>query len=455
MKTKSLVTAIAFTVLLVGCTTAPVRDDSRVKESIERAGLGVPRLPVNGEAYLDDAWFAETLTVDRAVQAALLNNPQVRAELTRLDAAQAELIQAGLLRNPMGSLMALRPEGGGRFELDYNLMQSLFDLFTRSKRIDVADAAQARVQAEVMMSVVRIAQDTEAAYYEAMTAKDALLLQQELLTLEQSVLVLQTRKSRQGILSGSAVMSQQANTSQQAHELRTAEAEQTKALSALAEKLGLSSVDSLRLPKHIPALTLSVLNEPELQALAQKHRPELMATNASIEQAKAEKKLQTGGLRNTDASLGVAGNRESSEFSMKGFTVQITLPIFDAGRARGMLADANIARAQYQDEAMRRLIPLEVERALATLIVSTKAVEDAEHHMRQQQQLEKLATRNYQQGVSDYQNMIEARRFRLVSQMEQLQAQRALRVAYVDLARATGVAIENFSNVDGVHARLE
>ena len=43
------------------------------------------------------------LTVDRAVQAALLNNPQVRAELTRLDAAQAELIQAGLLRNPMGS----------------------------------------------------------------------------------------------------------------------------------------------------------------------------------------------------------------------------------------------------------------------------------------------------------------------------------------------------------------
>lgn len=442
MKTKTLVSSIALIVFLTGCAAAPVHDDARIKNSIERAGAGTPRLPANGESYLDAAWFAEPLTVERAVQAALLNNQQVRIDLTRLDAAQAELIQAGLLRNPMGSLMALRPEGGGLFELDYNLMQSLFDLFTRSKRIDVANAAQARVQAEVMMSVVRIAQDTEATYYEVMTAKDAVLLQQELLTLEQSVLVLQTRKSGQGILSSSAVMAQQTNTSQRAHELRTAEAEQTKALSALAGQLGLSSVDSLRLPGHIPALTLSVLNEPELQALAQKHRPELMATNASIEQAKAEKELQTGGLRNTDASLGVAGNRESSGFSMKGLAVQITLPIFDTGRARSMLADANIARAQYQDEATQRLIPLEVERALATLIASTKALEHADHHLQQQHQLEKLAMRNYQQGAQEYLDIMEARRLRLASQSEQLKAQRALRLAYVDLERATGVAMQ-------------
>ena len=67
--------------------------------------------------------------------------------------------------------MVLRPEGGGRFELDYSLMQSLFDLFTRTRRIDVASAAQARVQAEVMMQLVRIAQDTEAAYFEAMALR--------------------------------------------------------------------------------------------------------------------------------------------------------------------------------------------------------------------------------------------------------------------------------------------
>lgn len=443
MKTKSLVTAVAFSVLLVGCIAAPVRDDSRVKNSIEMAGVGAPRLSANGESYLDAVWFAEPLTVERAVQAALLNNPQVRAELTRLDAAQAELIQAGLLRNPMGSLMVLRPEGGGRFELDYSLMQSLFDLFTRSKRIDVANAAQARVQAEVMMQLVRIAQDTEAAYYEAMTAKVAVRLQQELLALEQSALTLQTRQARQGIVPSSTVLAQQASTSQRAHELHSAEAEQTKALSALAQQLGLSSVKPVRLPDRLSELALSVLNEPELQALAQKHRPELIASTASIEQASAEKKLQTGLLRNTEASLGIAGNRESSGFSMNGLAAQISLPIFDTGRARNALANAQIAQAQYQADATRRRIPLEVERALATLIVSTKALKDADHHLQQQQQLEKLAMRNYQQGISNYQYMTEAKRLRLASQMEQLQAQRVLRVAYVDLERATGVAMHS------------
>ena len=443
MKTKSLVTAIAFGVLLMGCTAAPVRDDSRVQNSVGMAGVGAPRLPADGESYLDDAWFAEPLTVDRAVQAALLNNPQVRAELTRLDAAQAELIQAGLLRNPMGSLMVLRPEGGGRFELDYSLMQSLFDLFTRSKRIDVANAAQAKVQAEVMLQLVGIAQDTEATYYEAMIASEEVRLQQELLALEQSALTLQTRQARQGIVPSSTVLAQQASTSQRAHELRAAEAEQTKALSALAQQLGLSSVKPLLLPDHLPPLTLSVLNEPQLQALAQKHRPELMATTASIEQASAEKKLQTGVLRNTEASLGIAGSRESSGFSMNGLAAQISLPIFDTGRARNALANANIAQAQHQAQATRRLIPLEVERALATLIISTKALEDTDHHLQQQQQLETLARRNYQQGVSDYQTMTEAKRLRLAAQREQLQAQRSLRVAYVDLERATGVAMHN------------
>ena len=91
----------------------------------------------------------------------------------------------------------------------------------------------------------------------------------------------------------------------------------------------------------------------------------------------------------------------------------------------------------------QRLIPLQVERALATLITNTKALEHADHHVRQQMQLETLALRNYQQGVGDYLYLVEAKRLRLASQMEQLQAQQMLREAYVDLERATGMAIQN------------
>lgn len=443
MKTNYLAGSIALSVLLIGCTAAPVRDDSRIHNSIGITAAGTPRLPANNEAYLDDAWFAESLTVDRAVQATLLNNPQVRAELTRLDTAQAELIQAGLLRNPMGSLMVLRPEGGGRFELDYSLMQSLFDLFTRTKRVAVANASQTQIQAEVMMQLIRMAQNTEAAYYEAIIAKDALRLQREQLELEQNTLVLLKRQAKQGVLSSSPVLAQEAAVSMQAHALRNAEAEQTQALSALAQQLGLTSIDRLVLPDHLPPLPLAAFSEPELQALALKHRPELIATNASIDQARAEKKLQTGSLRATDPSLGLGGIRESSGFSLNGLSAQITLPVFDTGRARAAMADAKIAQAQYQAEATRRLIPLEVERALANLIANTKALEHADHHVRQQQQLEKLTLSNYAQGSGDYMKLAEAKRLRLASQMEQLRARQMIRAAYVDLERATGVAMQN------------
>ncbi|MGH8106800.1 MAG: TolC family protein, partial [Arenimonas sp.] len=367
-------------------------------------------------------------------------------ELSRLDAAQAERIQAGLLRNPMGSLMVLRPEGGGRYELDYSLVQSLFDLFTRSRRVAVADIAQERVQAEVMMQLVLITQNTEAAYYEVMAAKDALHLHQETLELEQNILNLQTRQARQGIVSSSIVLTQQTAVSMQAHTLRSAETEQIKAMSALAQLLGLSSTKSLLLPDHLPALQFANFNEPELQALAIKHRPDLIAANAGVDQARAEKQLQTGVLRATDPSLGLGGIRESSGLSLNGLTAQISLPIFDTGRARGALADAQIAQAQYRAEATRRSIPLEVERALATLIATTKALEHADHHVRQQRQLEKLALRNYQQGNGDYLNVAEAKRLRFASQREQLQAQLIQRAAYVDLERATGVAANIFNN---------
>lgn len=442
MKSILLTSTISLAIFLAGCTTAPIRDDSRLQNSIGTAGVGAPRLPAKGENYLDDAWFAEPLTVERAVQAALLNNPEVRAELARLDATQAERIQAGLLRNPMGSLMVLRPEGGGRFELDYSLMQSLFDLFTRSRRVAIADAAQTRVQAEVMLSVVRIAQDTEATYFEAITAKDTVRLQQELLALEQNTLALQTRLARQGAVSSSLVIAQQAVLSQQTQLLRTAEAEQVKALSMLAQLIGLATSKRLLLPDRLPALQLSVFNEPEWQALAQKHRPELLASNANIEQMRAEKNLQTGALRNTEPSLGPAGMRESSGFSLNGLGAQITLPIFDTGRAREDLADAKIAQAQFQAEAARRLIPLEVERALAILIASTKALTQSDRNLKQQQQLEKLALGNYKQGNGDYQRVVDAKRDRLSSQMQQVQAQQTLRTAFVDLERATGMAMQ-------------
>ena len=92
MKRKQLAGAIVSCLALIGCMQAPVRQDSAsLQAAVAQSTAGAPRLPNPGEGYLDSAWFEQTLTVERAVQAALLNNPRVRGELSRLDAAQADV----------------------------------------------------------------------------------------------------------------------------------------------------------------------------------------------------------------------------------------------------------------------------------------------------------------------------------------------------------------------------
>ena len=441
MKHQSICAALALGLLLNGCASAPLRDgSSRLNAAVSAAGAGAPRLPLPGEATLDSEWFTQPMTLNYAVQAALLNNPQVRAELARLDGAQAERVQAGLIRNPMASLMALRPEGGGRFELDYSLMQSLFDLLTRSRRIAVADAAQAGIEADVLGHLIGFAQDTEAAYYQALAAQAMVRLQKEQLGLEQDSLTLLQRQARQGALPDSAALEQEATVSMRSHELRDAESMLSQARATLAGQLGLSSAKPLVLPDTMPPFDMPGLDEPALQALARAHRPELEAATAAVAQARAEKSLQTGSLRATDPSLGPAGTRESGGTELNGLAVQITVPIFDTGRARRALADANLAQAQFMAEAERRQVPLEVERALATLIAAMDAAHHADHHLRQQEQLQQLALKTYQQGSTDYLRYRDAIRNRLASAMDQLRAQQSLWAARVDLERSTGIA---------------
>lgn len=441
MKLSMITMAVAVSLALTACISTPVRTNSAtVSAAVAQAGAGAPRLPTLDEGYLDASWFNQPLTVDRAVQAALLNSPRVRAELARLDAAQAERVQAGLLRNPMASLMTLRPEGGGRFELDYSLTQSMFDLFTRSRRVALAEASQRRIEADVIGQLLVIVQETQAGYYDAMIDQAKARVLREQWALDNESLLLLQRQASQGAVPATTSLEQQAIVSAQAHRVQVAEAALVQARTTLALQLGLPSATVMVLPDALPAFTFPGLDAPAVQALAATHRPELQAAAAEVDQARAEQRLQTGVVRATDMALGPAGTRESDGLSLNGLSVQITLPIFDTGRARRDLATTRTEQAEFAEEAIRRQVPLEVERAIATLVAADNAAGHADHHLYQQQQLEQLARRNYEQGVSDRARYLQASRARLAAVMEQLDARQARWAALIALERATGAS---------------
>ena len=444
MNTSTLACAIALALLVAGCASAPPRQSSTSLQSGLAAVSPAARLP----SAADSIDLSLPLSPERAVQVAFANNPQVRAALARLDAAYAERVQAGLVGNPMLSMMALRPEGGGRFQLEYGLMQSLYDVLTRSRRIALADADARQRQADVLLQLVALAQDTRQALVQAWFAQQALALERALLALDEEAQVLSRREVQRGIAAASGQLAQQSAHARQAHETGVAESALVQARSALAAALGLASANAITLPAALPVPALANHDDREWQAWAANHRPDAQLASARLEQAQAAHRLESGAVRATLPSAGLAGMREANGMAMLGPELQVTLPVFDSGQARTALADARVAEATHQAEAVRRLIPLELERALATVLIAQDAVAQADRHLQQQRQLQLLVEHSYRRGIVDRTAQRTATRERVLAEREHLSASRTLWLQVLALERAAGREMAT----DGRHA---
>ena len=95
----------------------------------------------------DDAQVAEWvreltrrgLTRARAVEIALVNNPDLQATYEELGVSQADMVQAGLLRNPtFGADLGFRLNTGANDELRLSLVQDFLDLFVLPLRKEIA-----------------------------------------------------------------------------------------------------------------------------------------------------------------------------------------------------------------------------------------------------------------------------------------------------------------------------
>src|SRR5207245_3618874 len=125
----------ALLMLVTGCATVDQRAGfSDVGAAVEaRSGKSV----VWHRGTELDAHVAEevqtlvhvTLTADRAVQVALLNNRNLQALYAELGVAQADLVQAGLLKNPVFDGAVRFLVGGGPAKLDLSAAMDFLEIF--------------------------------------------------------------------------------------------------------------------------------------------------------------------------------------------------------------------------------------------------------------------------------------------------------------------------------------
>ena len=106
--------------------------------------------------------LGKTLSVSEVVQIALLNSPSIQATYEEVGIAQADLVQAGILQNPIFNIERRFP--GRALELD--IAQDFIDLLFIPLRTKVAENALEATKRKVVSEVIEHATKTKLAYYE-------------------------------------------------------------------------------------------------------------------------------------------------------------------------------------------------------------------------------------------------------------------------------------------------
>lgn len=110
-----------------------------------------------------EAMLEKELFVEDAVQIALLNNSGLQATFEELGVAQADLVQAGLLKNPVfAGHVRFSDKSGEATNTEFSVSQDFLDLLLRPLRKKLAAAQLEQAQLRIGDAVVSLAAEVRA-----------------------------------------------------------------------------------------------------------------------------------------------------------------------------------------------------------------------------------------------------------------------------------------------------
>ena len=132
-----------------------------------------------------DGLLEQPLTEESVVQIALLNNRRVQEFFQELGISKADLIYAGLLRNPVFDASLLFPLDGGTTEINLGITHQFLDIFLIPLRKKVAGSRFEEVRLQVSSKVMDLAYAARIAFLRTQAnARKVELLQEKLLAAE-------------------------------------------------------------------------------------------------------------------------------------------------------------------------------------------------------------------------------------------------------------------------------
>lgn len=297
-----------------------------------------------------DRLLAQELTADEAVQVALLNSPELQTVLENLGIAQADLVQAGLLANPVISA-SIRFPGRPQIPWGVSVEQDFIGLLFLPLRKSVAQASFEQARAQVIDAVLRRAAETRAAYYRLQGAQQLAEMRRTVVDAAEANLDASRRLREAGNTRELDFANDQGLLAQARVDLATAEAEAAEAREDLAVLMGAwgDHLATWRVGARLPDPPADVVPAEGLEAAAVRQRQDLAAARNGLVAAARQLGFANYAALLSGSTLGVDAVRDPDVKTTIGPSIRATLPIFDQGQAAVARVQAQFrqARAGY------------------------------------------------------------------------------------------------------------
>jgi outer membrane protein, heavy metal efflux system len=377
--------------------------------------------------------LADGLTESEAIQIALWNNAQFNSDLAQLGFARADLTQAGLLSNPVFSL--LFPIGTKQLDALFNFPFEV--LWQRPKRVAAAKANLDRVAKSLETNGLNLVRDVRLAYTEVQLAEDRVRLTTNAVEIREQIPTIMEARFRVGDIGEGELKTAQADWRIFQEDRTRFEREAGALKERLRLLLGISAEEKNFEIAPRDFAPIDAVSTEVLMRAARAARPDVRAAELAIEAAGEQAKLEKGRIFNLIGSLDInALGRSPFEV---GPGIGFEIPIFNRNQG-------NIARAYAQlDQAMRQYVLLQqqiaadIREAQIRLDKSQTLTADIRRNviptLEREQQIQQIS---YERGEIPFLFVLQNRQRIDAARIRQAEAEAEIRRARILLDRSVG-----------------
>jgi outer membrane protein, heavy metal efflux system len=385
--------------------------------------------------------LSRPLTLNDAVLVALLDNKTLQATYEDLTLAQADLVQAGLMRNPtIGGGLEFPIAGNAATGGNLSISQDFLSLFTLAARKKIAGAALERAELRVGDAVVRMTYDVASAFYSLEASQQVVAMRKTILEASGAGIDLATRQHDAGNISDLDFANQRSAHEELRTELLQSEGEVVSSHENLTRLMGVWGADAnYEVQPKLPELPLSDPPSSHLEALAISRRLDLLAALAEENELAHAVSLAKTSRFLPGAALGATYERAPERYSTVGPNASLELPIFDQKQAAVARIEGEYRAAIARKNGLAVNVRSEVREAAGRLAIAREVVARYSNVVLPlREQIVALSQQEYDAMLLGTYQLLQAKRSEVGAYRELIVALRDYWIARANLERATG-----------------